>query len=84
VTFIPLTVVRVRVTVVLKAPTFRMTEQLLGTFEKFGGLAAVRHCYTERGITAAHCRKSMNFSNGPRIFLTLYFTFCYVKGSREH
>jgi hypothetical protein len=34
---------------------------------KVHGLAAVRRCFAEGGIIAAHCHQSTNFSNSPRI-----------------
>jgi hypothetical protein len=37
-----------------------------GAVWKVCGLGVVRRCYAGGRITAAHCRQSTNFSNGPR------------------
>jgi hypothetical protein len=39
---------------------------------KVSGLATVRGCYAEGGITAAHCRQSTNFSNGCHVCLCVF------------
>jgi len=38
----------------------------------------MRRRYAEGGITAAHCRQSTNFSNGPRMLQNV--TLLYLQG----
>jgi hypothetical protein len=66
--FIPLTVVKFWVTVVLKEPLLGWRSNYEGRLKILwtGGSAPLLYCYASLCITAAHCRQSTNFSNRPR------------------
>jgi hypothetical protein len=72
--FIPPTVVRVYVTVVLKEPFLGWRSNYEGSLKRpwTGGSAPLLCYYASLCITAAQCCQSMNFSNGPRNFIIIF------------
>jgi hypothetical protein len=65
--FIPLTVIRVGVTVILKEPFSRWWSNCKGHLKSLwnGSIVPLLCCYASLCITAAHCCQSMKFSNCP-------------------